>query len=150
VPYVAVLTTTLFSGLAYFSLAVSSSAVFNLLMYFITTSGYISWLCSCIVYLHFRRATQAQGFTPVHRARIQPYGAYFSMFVSALLPVANAVIIAAPTRGIARSAIPVYVGIVVFLSLYFGHQARAAIANRFQQSPMPDEENSPVRTKVSD
>ncbi|KAL4897910.1 amino acid permease-domain-containing protein [Aspergillus ambiguus] len=144
VPYVAVGVTALFSGLAYLSLAISSSAVFNLLMYFITTSGYISWLCACVVYLHFRRAVQAQGITSVHQARIQPYGAYFGLFSSALLPLANAVIIAAPSRGISRNAVPVYIGILLFLTLYAGHQVRAAIAHRFRRPAAIMTDTSPV------
>ncbi|KAF9893828.1 hypothetical protein FE257_009998 [Aspergillus nanangensis] len=131
VPYVSVIATALFSGFAYLSLAVSSSAVFNLLMYFITTSGCISWLCSCIVYLRFRRTIKARGHTSVHRARIQPYGAYFGIFFSALLPLASAAMIVAPTHNIAQNFISVFVGIVMFPMLYFGHQARAAIGRRY-------------------
>ncbi|PWY73598.1 hypothetical protein BO70DRAFT_364491 [Aspergillus heteromorphus CBS 117.55] len=49
VPYAAIIASATFSLFAFMSLAESSSAIFNSLMYFITTSGSISWLCSCII-----------------------------------------------------------------------------------------------------
>ncbi|KAI9934741.1 hypothetical protein ASPWEDRAFT_44234 [Aspergillus wentii DTO 134E9] len=130
VPYVAVITSALFSGFAYLSLATSSSVVFNWLMHFITTSGYISWLGACVSYLQFRRATETQGFAPVYRARIQPYGAYFGIASCTLLPLINGIIVAAPSQLTASKLIPAYLGIPTYLLLYFGHQARDAITRR--------------------
>ncbi|KAF7122520.1 hypothetical protein CNMCM5793_000545 [Aspergillus hiratsukae] len=130
VPYVAVITSALFSGFAYFSAMTSSSIVFNSLMYFITTSGCISWVGTCIVYLYFRRRTEALGFTPVHRARIQPYGAYFGIVTCTLLPIANSLIIAAPSQLAASKLLPFYIGISSFFLLYFGHHVGSAVMGR--------------------
>ncbi|RAK93025.1 PHD finger and SET domain protein [Aspergillus costaricaensis CBS 115574] len=142
VPYVAILTSALFSLFAFLSLAESSSALFNSLMYFITTSGSISWLCSSIIYLRFRRKTEEQGFIRVHQSRIQPYGVYVGILGCTLLPIANALVLAFPPPSSEelpvqswsqlrmRNAIPVYLGILSFLSLYFGHQARTSILQR--------------------
>ncbi|KAE8146210.1 amino acid permease/ SLC12A domain-containing protein [Aspergillus avenaceus] len=132
VPYMAVMITALFSGFAFLSVAISSTVVFNLLMYFITTSGYISWLCSSIVYFHFRRTTAAQGFTPAIQARIQPYGVYVGIAICSLLVLANALLAIAPSWLVARNSIPVYVAMFVFLLLYFGHLLKSTIARKQQ------------------
>ncbi|GFG04090.1 proline-specific permease [Aspergillus udagawae] len=130
VPYVAVMTSALFSSFAYFSAMTSSSIVFNSLMYFITTSGCISWVGTGIVYLYFRRQTEALGFTSVHRARIQPYGAYFGIVTCTLLPIANSFIIATPSQLAASKLLPVYFGISSFFLLYFGHHVAYAVIRR--------------------
>ncbi|RAK99182.1 putative proline permease [Aspergillus ibericus CBS 121593] len=146
VPYVAIITSALFSAFAFLSLAESSSALFNSLMYFITTSGSISWLCSCIIYLRFRRKTDEQGILRVHQSRIQPYGVYLGILGCTLLPIANALILAFPAPSREETpveswselrlgnAIPVYLGITAFSSLYFGHQLRAIILQRTSKS----------------
>ncbi|PYH95987.1 hypothetical protein BO71DRAFT_448962 [Aspergillus ellipticus CBS 707.79] len=132
VPYVAIITSAL----------LSLSAIFNSLMYFITTSGSISWLFSCVIYLRFLRKTEAHTVLRVHQSRVQPYGVYFGILGCILLPIANALVLAfpAPTPDEApavswsglrlRNAIPVYLGICAFLLLYSGHRARAALIRR--------------------
>lgn len=134
VPYISVVISALFSGFAYLSLAMSASVVFNLLMYFITTSGYISWLFSCIIYFQFRRTTALQGFTPANQARIQPYGAYFGIAACTFLPLANALILAAPSWVIARNSIPAYIAVSIFILFYFGHLMNSIITRRRLQS----------------
>ncbi|KAH2229344.1 hypothetical protein KXV37_004289 [Aspergillus fumigatus] len=130
VPYVAVITSAFFSSLAYFSAMISSSIVFNSLMYFITTCGCISWVGTCVVYLHFRRQTEALGFTSVHRARIQPYGVYFGIVTCTLLPIVNTFIIATPSQLAASKLLPVYFGISSFFLLYIGHRVGYAVIRR--------------------
>ncbi|KAF7595897.1 hypothetical protein BBP40_004390 [Aspergillus hancockii] len=133
VPYISVIISALLSGFAYLSLAMSASAVFNLLMYFITTSGYISWLCSIIIYFRFRRMTAAYGFTPANQSRVQPYGAYFGAVACTLLPLANALAITASSWPVARNSIPAYIAMSMFLLLYFGHLIKSTIARRHLQ-----------------
>ncbi|OGM41226.1 putative PHD finger and SET domain protein [Aspergillus bombycis] len=134
VPYISVVISALFSGFAYLSLAMSASLVFNLLMYFITTSGYISWLFSCVIYFQFRRTTALQGFTPASQTRIQPYGAYFGIAACTFLPLANALILAAPSWVVARNSIPTYIAVSIFLLLYFGHLMKSIITRRRLES----------------
>ncbi|THC88235.1 hypothetical protein EYZ11_012313 [Aspergillus tanneri] len=93
-------------------------------MYFITTSGYISWLCSCILYLRFRRTTKAQGFVRVHQTFVQPYGAYFAILVCTVLFLANLLMTVIPSKDALRDPIAVYLGILTFLLLYIGHSAK--------------------------
>ncbi|EAW13987.1 putative proline permease [Aspergillus clavatus NRRL 1] len=130
VPYMAVITSALFANFAYLSVIISSSVVFNSLMQFITTSGYISWIGSCIVYLHFRRQTEGLGFTSVHRARIQPYGAYVAIASCTVLPVANAFILATPSQLTASKLVPLYIGISSFFLLYYGHHVGSFLAQK--------------------
>ncbi|KAB8209907.1 amino acid permease-domain-containing protein [Aspergillus parasiticus] len=139
VPYISVIISALFSGFAYLSLAMSASVVFNLLMYFITTSGYISWLFSCVIYFQFRRTIALQGFTPVNQTRIQPYGAYFGIAACTFLPLANALLLAAPSWAVARNSIPAYIAVSIFLLLYFGHLMKSIITQRRLQSEEPQE-----------
>ena len=127
VPYVSVIASGLFAGFAYLSMATSSSAVFNWLMHFVTTSGYISWLGSCVVYLHFRRTTEAQGFSRAHQARVQPYGAYFGILSCSVLPFANGLITA--QFGVPSNLVAAYLGIASFLLLYFGHRLNSSMGH---------------------
>ncbi|KAE8351054.1 amino acid permease/ SLC12A domain-containing protein [Aspergillus coremiiformis] len=148
VPYISVMISTLFSGLAYLSMAMSASTVFNLLMYFVTTSGYISWLFSCVIYLQFRRITAAQGFTQANQAHIQPYGAYFGIGVCTFLALANSLIIAAPSWDVASASIPTYIAVSTFLLLYFGHLIKSImIQRRLQAKELRDQRHCGVLDK---
>lgn len=128
VPYASVMASGMFSSFAYMSLRLSVCAVFNFLMYFITTSGYISWLCSCIIYLRFRRATKTQGFVCVHRTVIQPFGTYFAMAACSFLALANILMTVIPARLTIRNPVAVYMGTIIFLLLYIGHYAKISMA----------------------
>ncbi|KAE8377620.1 amino acid permease/ SLC12A domain-containing protein [Aspergillus bertholletiae] len=130
VPYISVVISALFSGFAYLSLAMSASVVFNLLMYLITTFGYISWLFSCAIYIQFRRTTTLQGFTLANQTRLQPYGAYFGIAACTFLLLANALLLAAPSWIVARNSIPAYAAVSIFILLYFGHLMKSIIARR--------------------
>ncbi|KAB8235314.1 putative proline permease [Aspergillus alliaceus] len=149
VPYISVIISALFSGIAYLSLALSASVVFNLLMYFITTSGYISWLFSCVIYFQFRRTTAAQGFTPANQARIQPYGSYFAVAVCTLLSLANTLTIAAPSWVVARNSIPAYISLSMFIIHYFGHLIASTITRRHLQLENRDQEHGGILEKRS-
>lgn len=124
VPYAAVLASGAFSLLAYMSAWHSSTAVFNWLMPAITTSGYLSWVSSCAVYVNFRRVTKAERAEKAANGgtSAQPFGAYIGMVFSLLLPLANGLTVASPDRFNIRNLIPTYIGIPVFLVLYYGHQ----------------------------
>ena len=121
VPYVSIAASAAFSTLAFLSAGEPSSLVYNWLMFFITTSGYISWMSWCVVYLMFRRTTKARGFASVHQSWIQPYGTYFGMVACLMLSLANALTIAAPCPLPTTDSIPAYMGLAVFVLLYSGH-----------------------------
>ena len=61
VPYLAVGVSALFSVLGYLAVGSGSYTVFNWLINFTNTSGFISWICCSIVYFRFNKACRVQG-----------------------------------------------------------------------------------------
>ncbi|KAJ5201360.1 uncharacterized protein N7498_006023 [Penicillium cinerascens] len=123
VPYYAVAASACFSALAYLSVGNSSSIVFNWFVNFTNTSGFISWICCCVVFFRFRKAVQAQGIEPPYRSRLQPYGAYFGMAGSILMALINGFTVFFPSEWSVSNFFTAYIGIPAFLVLYFGHRA---------------------------
>lgn len=123
VPYYAVAVSACFSALAYLSVGNSSSIVFNWFVNFTNTSGFISWICCCVVFFRFRKAVHAQGIEIPYRSRIQPYGAYFGMAGSCLMLLINGFTVFFPSEWSVSSFFTAYIGIPAFLVLYFGHRA---------------------------
>lgn len=148
VPYVAVLASGWFAGFAYLSMATSSSSVFNWLMHFLTTSGYISWLGSCVIYLHFRRTVDEKGFTRAHQTRIQPYGVYFGILVCSVLPIVNG-LITASFESVPSNLLAAYLGIIIFLLLYLGHRVNSIMRGQDHPKRNRDWSVSPVRRMFS-
>ncbi|KAF9630709.1 AAT family amino acid transporter [Lasiodiplodia theobromae] len=82
VPYVAIGTSAAFSLLSYLNVSSSSAVVFNWLVNLTNTSGFISWICCCVVFVRFRAATAAQHVQVPYRSFVQPYGAWFALGLS--------------------------------------------------------------------
>ncbi|KAJ5605296.1 Proline-specific permease [Penicillium lagena] len=122
VPYYAVGASACFSALAYLSVGNSSSIVFNWFINFTNTSGFISWICCCIVYFRFRKATRAQGIEQPYHAAIQPYGAYWGIAVASLMLLINGFTVFFPSQWSVSNFFTAYIGIPAFLILYFGHR----------------------------
>ncbi|KAE8359612.1 amino acid permease-domain-containing protein [Aspergillus caelatus] len=79
VPYNAVACSTAICLLSYLNVSSTGATVFNWFVNLINTGAYQSWICVCIVYLRFRKATDAQGVTDLpYRSRFQPYMSYVS------------------------------------------------------------------------
>ncbi|KAJ5780314.1 hypothetical protein N7457_005474 [Penicillium paradoxum] len=127
VPYVAVLTSALFSGLTFISVKVSSSTTNTYLLRLVTSAGFISSLVSCTIYRHFNQRLSTNRIPRRHSFSLQPFGTYFGMFLSALLLLGGG-LWAGPkgnltgSRG-ARLVIS-YINIVVFGLLFFVHRFR--------------------------
>ena len=122
VPYLAVLASSLFSALAYLSVGKSSSVVFNWLVNFTNTSGFISWMCCCIVFFRFRKAAAAQGVEKPWTSRMQPWGAYVGFSGALLMALINGFSTFFPVEWSVSSFFTAYIGIPAFLLLYFGHR----------------------------
>ncbi|KAJ5290783.1 Proline-specific permease [Penicillium angulare] len=122
VPYYAVGASACFSALAYLSVGSSSSIVFNWFVNFTNTSGFLSWICCCIVYFRFRKAVKAQGIEQPYRSRLQPYGAYFGMAGASLMALINGFTVFFPSQWSVSNFFTAYIGIPAFLILYFGHR----------------------------
>jgi amino acid transporter len=80
--YMAVIASSLFSPLAYLNCASSGSVVFDWFVNLTNASGFISWICCCIVYVRFRKAYLVQNLDremiPYH-SFMQPVGAWIAM-----------------------------------------------------------------------
>jgi amino acid transporter len=125
VPYMAVIASALFSPLAYLNCANSGSIVFSWFVNLTNTSGFISWICCSIVYLRFRKAYLAQNLPkeniPYH-SFLQPIGAWIAMVAFVILTLINGFDVFFPGRFTASSFLTAYVGIPLFLVIYFGHR----------------------------
>ena len=126
VPYRAVAASSLFCGLAYLNVGNSGSVVFNWFVNLTNTSGFISWICCCIVYLRFRKACIAQGVTdlPFH-SFLQPWGSWVAIVAFTILCLVNGFNVFWPEKWSVTSFLTAYVGIPVFLAIYFGHKIYA-------------------------
>jgi len=126
VPYMAVIAAALFSPLAYLNCASSGSVVFGWFVNLTNTSGFISWICCSIVYIRFNKACRAQGLPksdiPYH-SFLQPVGAYIAMVAFTILTLINGFDVFFPGRFSASSFLTAYVGIPIFLAIYFVHKA---------------------------
>ena len=122
-PYAAILASGSFSLFAYISAAASSTQVYNWLMPVIATGGYLSWMSASYTYLNIRRATKGQELQPTNKIDIQPLAAYLGIFSSMVLPLTNGLNAANPERFNVLNLIPAYIGIPIFLILYYGHRS---------------------------
>ncbi|KAL1960090.1 hypothetical protein VTO42DRAFT_262 [Malbranchea cinnamomea] len=121
-PYMAVGASALFSGLAYLSVANSSSTVFNWLVSLTNTSGFISWTCCCIIHFRFRKATEAQGVARPYESKLQPWGARIGIFGFVFLILINGFSNFIADRFTVAGFFTSYIGVPAFLVLYFGHR----------------------------
>ena len=125
VPYMAVIASALFSPLAYLNCANSGSVVFAWFVNLTNTSGFISWICCCIVYLRFRKAYLVQSVPREnipYQSFLQPIGAWIAMVAFVILTLINGFDVFFPGRFTASSFLTAYVGIPIFLGIYFGHR----------------------------
>ncbi|KAF2142110.1 uncharacterized protein K452DRAFT_227360 [Aplosporella prunicola CBS 121167] len=125
VPYRAVAASSLFCFLAYLNVGSSASVVFNWFINLTNTSSFISWISCGFIYLRFRKSCQVQGVTnadlPYH-AWIQPYGTYIQMAGFTFLLLINGFSVFWPQNWSASSFLTAYVGLPIFLCIYFGHR----------------------------
>ncbi|KAK2626768.1 hypothetical protein QTJ16_003943 [Diplocarpon rosae] len=126
VPYMAIAASSLFCGLAYLNVASSGAKVFNWFVNLTNTSGFISWICCCITFLRFRKACDVQGLThPTdvpYRSWMQPYGAYVAIVFFTFLTLINGFDVFFPEVWSADGFLTAYIGIPIFLAIYFGHR----------------------------
>ncbi|KAL3439746.1 amino acid permease/ SLC12A domain-containing protein [Aspergillus insuetus] len=128
VPYAAVLACACFGPLAYLNCASSSSTVFSWFVTITNTSGFISWVCCCIIYLRFRaacRSTARVGGSPVelpYHSWTQPYGAWVALVFFVILTLINGFHVFFPGQLSASSFLTAYVGLLPFFAIYLGHK----------------------------
>jgi amino acid transporter len=126
VPLRAVACSSLFCALAYLNCANSGAVVFNWFVNLTNTSGFISWVCCCIIYLRFNKAVKVQGVTDLpYHSFLQPWGAWAAMVFFVFLTLINGFNVFWPQNWSASSFLTAYIGIPIFLGIYFGHRIYA-------------------------
>ncbi|KAJ9635393.1 hypothetical protein H2199_008396 [Coniosporium tulheliwenetii] len=116
VPYYCVIASGSFSVLA-------GATVFNWFVNLINTGGFQSWIACTIIYLRFRKATTVQNITDLpYRSRFQPYLSWVSGSMFTLLLLLNGFRVFLKGQWSTASFLTAYIGIPVFLGLYFGHR----------------------------
>ncbi|KAL5358611.1 amino acid permease/ SLC12A domain-containing protein [Aspergillus floccosus] len=122
VPYLAVGVSALFSVLSYLAVGNGSYTVFNWLINFTNTSGFISWICCSIVYFRFNKACRVQGIEKPYNSRLQPYGMWIALVGCVFLLLINGFTCFFPSEWSASNFFTAYIGIPAFVVLYVGHR----------------------------
>ncbi|OJJ46806.1 hypothetical protein ASPZODRAFT_66291 [Penicilliopsis zonata CBS 506.65] len=124
IPYYSLAFTSLFSLLAYMNVSSSTATVFNWFVNLINSGGYLSWVCVCVIYIRFRKASLAQEITDLlpFRARFQPYITWVAGIILFLLLLLNGFTVFFPGHWSFSTFITSYIGIPLFLAFYFGHK----------------------------
>ncbi|KAI9155663.1 putative proline-specific permease put4 [Paramyrothecium foliicola] len=122
-PYWALIASILVCPLAYLNVAKSGATVFNWFINIINTGAFQSWICCCICYLRFRKATIAQGVTDLPmRSRFQPYTAWVSMVAFSILLLLSGFKVFIRGQWDVGTFISAYVGIPIFLCIFLAHK----------------------------
>ncbi|KAF1815987.1 AAT family amino acid transporter, variant [Eremomyces bilateralis CBS 781.70] len=125
VPYMALIASSCFCALSYLNVGDNSAVVFNWFVNLTNTSAFISWMCCCIVLLRFRKACAVQGVPdsalPFH-SKLQPVGSWIALGSFGFLTLINGFHVFWPQNWSASSFLTAYIGIPIFLAIYFGHR----------------------------
>ncbi|POR36829.1 Proline-specific permease [Tolypocladium paradoxum] len=123
VPVNAILMSALFGLLSYLNMSSSTSSVFNWFISMTNSSGFISWICSCVIFLRFTKACKAQGITNLPFTSVfQPYAAWACLIFFVILCFLNGFSVFFPGHWSVESFLTSYIGIAAFLVIYFGHR----------------------------
>lgn len=121
VPYVAVLSTWIFSLLTYLSLGSSSLTVFNWFLNLTTIANLFTWVGISIAAIRFNAALRAQGVdrnTLVFKSPLQPYLAWAALIFFSLIILFNGWQTFCSGQWNTSNFITQYVGIPIFFALY--------------------------------
>lgn len=102
-------------------------------------------LC-CAIYLHFRKACLAQGAEPPFHSRVQPWGACICFWLFLFLMLMNGFTVIYSGNFTASGFLTAYLGIPVFLGIYFLHKLIRGRSDRWLIPP----EQVDLRTGVSE
>ncbi|KAM3122590.1 hypothetical protein CJJ07_005087 [Candidozyma auris] len=91
IPIYCVLITFCVGCLSYLNVSSSSAQVFTWFSNITTISGFISWIFVAFAYTRWRKAVVVQGLEDrvPYRTMLQPYGAYYIMFIVGLITLTN-------------------------------------------------------------
>ncbi len=125
VPYAAVAATTVLSLLVYLNVNNASSEVFWWFSNISGASTLVVWMSVCFTYVRFHAALKHNG---VDRATLpykgwgQPYLAWFSIIFCGTVALFNGFDSFFPGKFSAKSFLPAYINIPIFLALFFGYK----------------------------
>ncbi|KFA77616.1 hypothetical protein S40288_10304 [Stachybotrys chartarum IBT 40288] len=128
VPWVAVLATSCFSLLSYMNVNTTSGQVFNWLVNLVNTAAFISWIGCPVASIRFQKAFKLQGCNKddlTYSSRLQPLASYIFIVVFCLLCLINGFEVFLPNSWSVSAFLSSYIGIPIFLVLYFGHRLTA-------------------------
>lgn len=126
VPYYALGASASFSLLAYLNVASTGAIVFNWMINLINSGAFQSWIAVCVIYLRFREGTGVQGISDLpYRSRLQPYLAWICGTTFLALMLLNGFKVFIGNNWDVSSFLTAYIGIPIFLALYFGHRFTA-------------------------
>jgi amino acid transporter len=91
----------------------------------VNTGGFISWICCSIILIRFRKACDMQGVSrellPI-RSRLQPVGSWITLCAFTILCLCNGFTVFFPSEWSASSFLTAYVGLPLFIGIYFVHR----------------------------
>lgn len=124
VPIWSVLATAAVALLAFLNVSSSSASVFTWFTNLSTVSGFLAWLCVLTAYLQFRKALKYNGIdeTRPFKTPLQPYSAYITFFIVAVLAVTNGFTVFVGGSFTAGDFVAAYVTLPLFALFYFGHK----------------------------
>lgn len=137
IPYWALAASASISVLAYLNVANSGVKVFNWFINIINTGGFQSWICCCMIYIRFRKATIAQGVTDLPlRSRLQPYAAWVSMIAFAILLLLSGCKVFLRGQWDLSTFLSACIGLPIFFAIYFGHKLTAGRKDAWLRDPV--------------
>ncbi|VUC38209.1 unnamed protein product [Clonostachys rosea] len=116
-PLFAIAFSSVFVGLGYMNASKDAGQVFDYLVSLITIFAILNWIAILTSYLGFRRAIKAQGISVESLPFVgwlQPYGAYYSLFISLLVLVFSGYDAFIPTFKVDQFILK-YLGTVIFV-----------------------------------
>jgi yeast amino acid transporter len=82
----------------YLNCGSSGFVVFNWFVNLTNASGFISWICCCIVYLRFCKACRAWNIEALWKSIVQPCGTYIALVMFTLLCLLNGYTVFFPSK----------------------------------------------------
>lgn len=121
-PIYAVGASSILALLAYLNVSAGAGNVFGWLINLTNTAGYTSWIVCCIIYMRFKKAAKLQGVKTPYTSKVQPYANYICLVVFIFLLLMNGFTVFYPGNFTATGFLTAYLGIPIFLAIYFGHR----------------------------
>lgn len=125
VPYACVGATTALSCLVYLNASNSAAEVFFWISNLSAVSTLVVWASECYTYVRFYHGLKYNGIdrnSLPFKSPLQPYLAYFSIVFCLVIAFFNGFDAFFPGRFSAKSFVPPYINIPIFLCLFFGYK----------------------------